>query len=144
MSYYTQFDGVLKFSPELTIPALAKLNTILGQDVRKHKGWDITKNQWLTYIDLELTKNLDGIKWNGSENTRQMEQLINVVIRQMRKDFPNFGLSGVLRAQGEEMGDIYEVYIGEDGFAQTRDLNPLSDKPITCPHCRKTFTRDDN
>lgn len=36
-----------------------------------------------------------------------MDRLVNVVIKTMRQTWPNFGLSGQLQAQGEEIGDVW-------------------------------------
>ena len=51
-----------------------------------------------------------------------MPELVNVVIRQMRKDFPAFGLTGLMAAQGSDIGDLWELYISDDGFATSRKL----------------------
>lgn len=39
MGYDTQFDGILKFKNELTLPQLAKIRTFLGEDCREHPEW---------------------------------------------------------------------------------------------------------
>jgi effector-binding domain-containing protein len=63
-----------------------------------------------------------------------MPELVNVVITQMRRDFPRFGLTGIMTAQGSEVGDCWELYISDDGFAKKRKL-VITEKIITCPHC---------
>ncbi len=40
----------------------------------------------------------------------------------MRREFPDFGLSGVISAQGSEVGDLWELFIAEDGLARKRKL----------------------
>ena len=76
----------------------------------------------LTYIDLALLPDNSGIQWDGSEKTCNMPELVNVVIRQMRREFPDFGLTGVISAQGSDVGDLWELYIDDDGCAKKRKL----------------------
>ncbi len=54
-----------------------------------------------------------------------MPELVNVVIRRMREAFPDFGLPGAMTAQGSGVGDLWELQIDSDGFAQRRDLRCL-------------------
>lgn len=135
MGYTTEFKGELKFTKELTATQLAELASMLGQDCRQHPEWG-TKD--LYYIDLELTKDFSGIKWDGSEKTYGLENLVNVVIHQMRKKWPDFGLSGSLLAQGEEIGDIWQLTIGDDGLAKKVPV-ALAGRIVTCPHCDERF-----
>lgn len=143
MSYHTDFEGVLKFSSELTIKGLKKLKNILGEDCRNHPGWNVNKVPYLNYIDLELTEDMDGLEHHVDGNTSDMTELVNIVIRQMRTEFPDFGLTGKFIANGEEREDVYEVYIGADGFAHTRDYKCIPAGEITCPHCQKLFNLDE-
>lgn len=63
---------------------------------------------------------------------------MNVVIREMRKEFPEFGLNGTLIAQGEEFDDRWALVIGEDGFASKQSLS-ISGEVVKCPHCGAKF-----
>lgn len=119
MGYHTEFRGVLHFTTKLTAPQRAAIRQILGEDCRDHPEWDAAN---LTRIDLILLFNGELISWDGSECTTDMPEKVNVVIREMRKLYPDFGLYGTLTAQGSEVGDIWELYIGEDGFAHRRKL----------------------
>jgi len=53
-----------------------------------------------------------------------MPELVNVITTQMRREFPDFGLSGVMTAQGSDVGDLWELIIAEDGFAK-KELLPF-------------------
>lgn len=119
MGYHTEFRGVLHFTTKLTAPQQAAIQQILGEDCRNHPEWDASD---LTRIDLVLLVDGNGISWDGSECTTDMPEKVNVVIREMQKQYPDFGLSGVMTAQGSDVGDIWELYIGEDGFARKREL----------------------
>lgn len=125
MGYTTKFLGTLKFANEITVQQLAKLDGILGEDTRNHPEWDIPTDVWVTYVDLETTNDLTGLKWDGSEKTYGMEDLIPLVIRLMREDFPDFGLKGRLFAQGEDVGDVYYINVDNDIVTITSPLNDV-------------------
>lgn len=135
MGYHTEFKGELKFTTELTATQLATLKKMLGEDCRDHPEWNAPN---LYYIDLKLLDDFSGLEWDGSEKTYDMPELVNVVISQMRKQWPDFGLSGVLAAQGEDVEDRWELFFGDDGSAQKRAL-VISGKRIKCPHCEGTI-----
>lgn len=135
MGYSTEFKGELKISKELTASQIVKLNSMFGEDCRDHPEWDA---KGLYCIDLELDENFTGIRWDGSEKTYDLDKLVNVVIRQMQKDYPDFALSGELLAQGEDISDRWQLYIGDDGLAHRRDVVIVGRKCV-CPHCEKEF-----
>ena len=137
MGYTTEFQGQLSFTKELTVPEIRKLNTILGQDLR-----DIPKysKSGLYYVQFELTKNLDGLKWDGTEKFYEAEKVLQTVIDYMREDSPDFGLSGYLSAQGEDIEDCWRLEI-KDGKA-VKVMTPPNGKKITCPHCDESFYID--
>lgn len=63
----------------------------------------------LTYIDLELSKDYSGLKWDGSEKTYDLKDKINLIITEMKKSFPDFELEGHLLAQGDSIEDRYYI-----------------------------------
>jgi hypothetical protein len=140
MGYNTNFKGELRFTKELTASQLAALSSMLGEDCRDHPEWGAGKN--LYYIDLELTKDFGGLKWNGAEKTYELEKLVNVVITQMRKQWPDFGLTGSMAAQGEEISDRWALVIGEDGFAHKQPI-AMTGEIVECPHCGEKFALED-
>lgn len=136
MGYHTEFRGALRFNKKLNARQLTSIKQILGQDCRAHPEWGVKD---LTFIDLTLTADNSGIVWDGSENTYHMPELVNAVITQMRRLYPNFGLSGAMAAQGDNVGDCWELYISEDGYAKRRDF-VFKGEMITCPNC-STFMK---
>lgn len=134
MGYNTSFKGELKFVHELSLPQSVKLKSLLGEDCRDHPEWNRVD---LTYIDLELNNDLTGIKWDGAEKTYGLAEKVNVVIDEMQKVFPEFGLTGAMLAQGEEAGDVWILKI-ENGRAIKTEIKVDVEK-ITCPHCHKEF-----
>jgi hypothetical protein len=134
MGYHTDFQGELKFKNELTETQLTYLQTVLGEDCREHPEWDCGD---LIHIDLELLDDFSGLKWNGGEKTVDMEQIVSFVIRFMKEKFPDFGLTGKLLAQGENLDDRWELYI-ENGKIDTIYLE-IEGEIIECPHCEMAF-----
>ncbi len=135
MGYTTHFKGALSFVTEPHACQLAAINAMCGEDCRNHPEWEATG---LYHIDLELTSDFSGIQWDGSEKTYDMDELVNLVIRQMRKRWPDFGLTGSLLAQGEDVEDRWSLVIGDDGMAKKVSL-AVSGQIITCPHCEARF-----
>lgn len=105
MGYNTQFQGSLTFKKEPTIEELNKLETFFGEDCRNHPEWGNTE---LTYIDFELDSE-NGICWDGSEKTYDLVEKVNLIIKNMQKEFPDFELKGQLLAQGERFGDVWRL-----------------------------------
>jgi len=137
MGYNTEFKGVLTFTCEMTAPMLAKLNGYFGEDPSKHPEWTVDRKTG--YIDLELTKDFSGIQWDsGTEKTYFLEKSVDIIIQQMRAQWPEFGLTGVLQAQGEDSDDRWELYIGDDGLAHKRMVK-IPGVKVTCPECRHKF-----
>lgn len=136
MGYNTEFTGVLKFTKEPTASELAMLNTILGEDERDHPHWNVVDPNFC-YIDLGLTDDFSGVEWNGSESTYGMDQVVSVVIRLMREFVPDFGLTGILYAQGEDVEDRWELHVSED-VAVVFKKPPTGTKAV-CPKCSHNF-----
>lgn len=133
MGYTTKFTGALLFNQELTASKIVKLKSILGEDCRDHPEWE-TKS--LYRIDLELNDDLTGVRWDGMEKTYDMDKLVNVVITEMRKTWPDFGFmeGSKLSAQGEDVEDRWELVINDKGLAERREVLVIGDI-IRCPHC---------
>lgn len=135
MGYNTQFTGELKFKKPLNSVQLGALSKILGEDCRDHPEWG---EQGLSYIDLEITRDFSGIKWDGSEKTYDLEEKVNLVIKLMQEDYPDFELEGALLAQGEDIVDIWKLVINEEGKAEKKII-PIDGETVKCPHCKKSF-----
>jgi hypothetical protein len=134
MGYTTIFKGVLKFTNEITNKQLQKLQLILGGDCRQHPEWH-TNN--LSYIDLRLTDDFEGVEWDGSEKTYDLPEKVNLVVELMRKDYPDFGLTGSLVAQGEDIEDRW-ILTFDNGEAVKRDT-VIDGDVIECPDCGHRF-----
>ena len=78
MGYTTEFEGELKFKKELTVSQLAYLKTFLGQDIRDLKLEKDDDEYWY-HIDLELTDDFTGLRWDGAEKTYGLNSIVNFI-----------------------------------------------------------------
>lgn len=136
MGYTTTFDGILKFKNEVTTSALGKLKTILGEDAREHGEWGATH---LSYIDFEVSEDFSGLQWDGSEKSYDMVDKLNLVIKLMREDHPNFALEGQLLASGEDPSDVWHLVVNDAGTEAYMKEVVFASPKIRCPHCDEVF-----
>lgn len=140
MGYSTRFEGTLKFAHKITVEELQALQGILGEDCRDHPEWG-QQAQGLYYIDLELTKDFSGLKWNEAEKAYDMVQIVNLVTTLLRKVNPEFRLTGALKASGDDAGDIWQLTMTEAGVAIEEKLVAVG--IVTCPSCEHRFKPGD-
>jgi hypothetical protein len=134
MGYTTTFKGELKFTSELAGKALAKVKSFFGEDCRDHKEWNCDGS----YIDLRLNDDFTGIEWDDeTEKNNGMIEHINLIIDETKKEFPDFGLTGTMVAQGEDAEDRWSINI-IDGKAVRTDI-VITGQKAKCPHCGETF-----
>lgn len=142
MGYSTRFQGELRFTVAPTAEQLVHLNAIFGEHPNHHPEWDVSRTAEIGYIDLELTRDLGGIKWSGAEKTYGMVGAVTLVVAEMRKRWPDFGLKGTLQAQGEDIEDRWTLAIGDNGHA-VKIVTDMSGKIVRCPECRHRFLLDE-
>ena len=130
MGYSTEFKGELKFANDLTGPQLAHLAGFFGEDCRDHPECGAPD---LYYIDLELSPRYSGIVWDGSEKTSGMLEIVRLIIKEMRKVVPDFGLDGEFIAQGEDTEDRW-VLVATGCHVERKELI-ISGPKVICPHC---------
>jgi hypothetical protein len=145
MGYSTDYHGVIRFKQEPTASQLAHLNSFLEKDRREimrpdgRKGYGEHEiEDWWHHIDLQLTDDFGGLEWNGHEKTGPMHAIVNFLTDRMRERWPDFAFEGKMDAQGEEIGDVWQMVIGEDGRARRVDV-VLVGKIVTCPHCGEKY-----
>jgi len=136
MGYTTRFQGELKFTHEISIPQLKKLQSMFGEDCREHPEWGDARG--LYYIDFEMTKDYSGLQHSGAEKSYDAEKQVNVILREMRKEWPEFGLTGQLAAQGEDVEDRWALVMEADGIAHKRKI-AITGTRVKCPDCGHKF-----
>jgi hypothetical protein len=142
MGYSTDFTGVLTFNKMLNASQIARLNKVLGEDVRnfddhRAKFWGEANFDGY-HIDLEFTLEYDGIKWNGTEKTYGMIGAVNGIVNYMKHLFPDFGLEGTLHAQGERVKDSWKLVM-VDGVATRFENDVDVSQYVECPECGHEF-----
>jgi len=152
MSYSVSYSGSLNFVNELTDAQYHRLKSLYGNAERRAKKEAIHiptlfKKYQLQYPDV-LKDSIDSlitttIKDDETGIEAYDEYLIpieelNLIILFMREEFPEFGLTGEMQAQGEEIGDVFRLYVGRDGFVHIEDMDPLTKKS-----CNGKYTLSD-
>lgn len=120
MGYNTEFVGELRFAKEATASQIAALSALCGEDARRHPEWSAPEG--LSFIDLELTEDFGGLRWNGSEKTYGLDLAVDLILSRMRLRWPDFSFTGAISAIGEEPDDRWELSVGGDGRAQITEL----------------------
>lgn len=144
MSYGCSWTGEFRFVEELTGPQLAELNKFLGADFREHPEWaqwipDGHESHGLTHIDLELTEDFGGLKWDGSEKTHDLDVALNLIIFYMEEfTEQKFALEGQILGSASGFDENYRIYIDHNGWAIEEHL-PVQGKVTECPQCGKHF-----
>lgn len=138
MGYSTDFTGELKFNRAMTPMELAYIEKQMGFDLPGDLKGYIWPHGKPHYVQFELTEDKSGIKWDGNEKFYKSVEAVNFIIDNARREIPDFGLTGQLEAQGEDIGDHWFLVIGEDGFAKRVDAPNVGDT-VECPHCAREF-----
>jgi len=134
MGYNTDFKGVLALRDGTTVEELRRLKSFLGVDCRDDEN---LCSYGLDYIDLELTDDLSGLRWNGAEKTRGMTEAVGMILNEMRGEFPEFTLTGTLQAQGEDADDRWDL-IADGDSVRTVKYKMVGER-VTCPNCEYQF-----
>lgn len=136
MGYNTIFTGQLDFNRPLDRTELIYLNSLFGEDCRDHPEWG---EKHLSYIDLRLTEDFSGVEWDdGVEKTYDLDLIVGLVQRLMEERFGDgFWFKGVLHAQGEDVGDRWDL-IAEESSVRKVEIPPSGIK-IKCPNCEEMF-----
>lgn len=135
MGYSTEFEGILRFTHQLSVPQLAKLQSFFGENPDDHTDWLKTPGDKYSYVQYELTKDFTGLKWDGGEKFYYAVEALNLILLNMRAEWPDFGLEGQLEAQGEEMRDRWLLVI-ENGLAVRKEIK-IEGSIYECPHCHE-------
>jgi hypothetical protein len=144
MGYSTSFEGVIKFSRDLTAAELREINEILEiDDVAEHAksiGFIATKEDMFSWLALRLAKDFTGLEWDGSEKTYGMITALNVIMQVIKRKIQDLSFSGRMTAQGEEVGDIWGIEVSDGKAVRTELKKPAMMK---CPRCREWFRTED-
>lgn len=121
MGYKTDYKGTIYIESKLNDEQKEKLSSFFGEDCHDHPEW-WPELEGLSWIDLEWEYGKEGVSfsWDGSEKTYDLLEKINGITKLMRKEWPEFKLSGMLEGQGEDWGDLFAIVIDDDGIAHEK------------------------
>jgi len=138
MGYTTDFDGSVKFDRVLTVTELRDLEELadyLTQDdaySKYNKEHPDSYNQW------EPLKDGTGLCWNGGEKfynyTEWLQWLIDNYLLPR-----NIHASGIIRYQGEEIGDVGRLEVEGDKVTVV-ELDATG--VVECPSCGHKFKQE--
>lgn len=109
MGYSTDFEGTIKIEPPLAAKDLKKIQKFLD-DPTFPEGF------YTRHCDFEITEDCDGIRWNGSEKSYDMDNILPLLIQKFFKPM-GYKLNGVMLAQGESMEDRWRL-VAKDNVVQ--------------------------
>ena len=131
MGYTTRFKGSLLFVTKPTVDQIAALSTMFED------SWQRGVEGAPGYLQFKVTKKMDGIEWDGNEKFYESIACVNFVVDKMRETWPDFGLTGEMEAQGDDLDDHWYLRI-EKGVAVKVPIAPKGIK-VKCPECRHSF-----
>ena len=126
MGYHTDFRGELSFNEDITVKQVKAVQSILDHTVVNNR-----------LIDLIITEDMSGLEWDESESTYNLVSGVNHIIRTMSLEFPDFSLSGELKAKGEGQGDVWTLKIVNGEAVKVEE--PKVGDLVECPHCYVQF-----
>lgn len=149
MSYYLEYEGAFLFNMELKASDLSFINSFLKEDIRNHPEWGAEShflldkdsaysllssgpNYKFKYFNLKFTDNFDGLEWDGTENAYALESQINFIIEQMRKKYPNFGVTGEMHYHCDDFDEESYLVVGGDGYIALQET-PSKKKELKFP-----------
>jgi hypothetical protein len=135
MGYTTNFQGVIKITPELKASEIKFIQNMFG-DMRE---WNpaMAKELDMTWLNFEFDKDFTGIGWDGAEKFYDADKCMEVLINETIKKYPHLSFNGILQAQGEDFDDKWQLIVKNNKVS--RKEVALKGKIIECPHCEEKF-----
>jgi hypothetical protein len=139
MGYTTRITGKLKFKHEISVPQLKKLQSFYYELPSDHKEWE-NPFKADSYIQWQVSKEYDGLEWDGNEKFYSIVETMNLIIHNMRLEWPEFAVEGTLECQGEDTKDFWYLKIEESGLAYKKE-HDFSDH-TECPACGHMWVKE--
>jgi hypothetical protein len=106
MGYSTDFEGTIKIEPALTAKDMKKIEKFIEDPT-------FPSDFYTHHCDYEITEECDGIRWNGSEKSYDMDKILPLLIQKFFKPM-GYKLNGVMLAQGESMEDRWRMVVKDN------------------------------
>lgn len=135
MGYTTDFEGKLDFSRVLTVTELRELEDLEDYQLQEQQFSKYADNHPDSYNQWKPTKDGMALEWNGGEKFYEYVEWLEWLIDNYFKP-KKIILNGVLRYQGEEIGDVGRIEV-KDNVVDVIKLDPQG--IVECPSCGERF-----
>lgn len=122
MGYTTEFEGQFRMDKLPPAEVVVRLRGLEGIDGRDEDDPDMPD----AYCQWQLTKDCQGIEWDGGEKFYKYEEWLQYILDKVLKP-AGITLSGVVNYSGEDVKDVGILTI-EDGEVKSLDQELISDK----------------
>lgn len=133
MGYTTDFDGRLELNKPLTVPDSNKLQEWSEERHEESEGFPSYYCQWVP------SKDGLGIEWDGGEKFYEYIKWLEYIIEHFLVP-KGYVLNGVIRYQGEEIGDVGRIEVTDN---TVKDIKLDATGVIECPNCGHKFRPGD-
>lgn len=137
--FYVYFDGDLEFNKKLSVEQIEKLKSILNENYENHPEWQGRES---IVIDLKINRDESGVDWwytmeyDEYQNDFELGQSIEFVIKEMKKDYPDFNLTGTLVGRIGQYSPPSLVLDVRDGKVIEHETETILKGSLDkCPHC---------
>lgn len=123
MWYSTEYIGKAKITPSPTIDMV--------NDIK----WTIKDNDWHSELrwNIQVSDDLKYIEWTWNEKTYDFEETLNVLIKEVRRTYPDFDLEWEFEYQWDEWDDRW--YVRKADWVFVRIEKWLEKDEYKCPEC---------
>lgn len=135
MGYTTSFEGKLDFSRVLTVTELRQLEALEKYDTQAEECSKYADTHPDSYNQWSPDKDGSGLGWNGGEKFYEYVEWLEWLIENYFRP-RDIVLNGILRYQGEEIGDIGRIEV-KDNEVKKIELDP--EGIVECPSCGERF-----
>lgn len=112
MGYSTTFKGEIRFNRPLTSDEAAEVTNLCTQ---RHDDYAAIMLPSI-HCDWELTPDRQGLRWNGSEKSYEMDAWLELIISHMLDEWDVIA-NGTVDAQGQHPDDVWRLHV-EDNFVR--------------------------
>ncbi len=135
MGYTTNFEGRLNFNRVLSVTELRELQALVDYSQQDKEFSKYAETHPDSYNQWEPTSDGLGLQWNGGEKFYEYVEWLEWLAEYYFEP-RNIRLNGILRYQGEEIGDVGRIEI-KDNAVKKVELDATG--VVECPSCGHKF-----
>lgn len=137
MGYTTSFEGVFKFSRELTLSEYHLLEDLADydSDASSKAMSKLASTHPDAYDQWQPTRDGWGLEWNGAEKFYEYVAWLEWLVKYFFEP-RDIVVNGTLTYQGEEIGDVGQLEVSDNVVKQIKlDVEGI----LECPNCGHRF-----